>query len=92
MALEAVREHWLFNELFREPVGGWLGWGFFTVAIVWVAYEAFLGDIWRVPLIVIPLAEVYPKGDPKTAGYLRLVGLAYMVLVGISLILLFYIG
>lgn len=92
MALEAVREHWLLSELFREPVGGWLGWGILTVAIVWAAYEGFLGDFWKVPMIVIPLAEVYPKGDPKTAGYLRLIGLVYLVLIGIFLVLFLFIG
>jgi|GEM_PF-5692427 len=86
ISLDAVQDHWLVREMFREPVGGWLGWGVLTVAVVSIAYESYLGNLWLIPLVVIPLAEVYPAGDPETAGWLRLAGVCYMVLAGIGLV------
>lgn len=91
MTLEAVQDHWLFSELFREPEGGWLGWGIFAAAIVWIAYEVFIGNFWMIPLIAIPLAEVYPTGDAETAGLLRFIGVAYMVIFGLYLALILFI-
>lgn len=91
MTLDAVQEHWLFSEFFREPEGGWLGWGIFAAAIVLIAYQVFIGNFWMIPLIAIPLAEVYPTGDAETAGLLRLIGVVYIVIFGLYLVLTLFI-
>lgn len=91
MALETFQEHWLFAELFREPEGGWLGWGILAVAIVWIAYEGFVGNFWTIPMIVFPLAEVFPKGDAETAGLLRLAGVLYLFVFGINVVVTSFI-
>lgn len=92
MSLQAFQEHWLFGELFREPEGGWLGWGVLALGIIFIAYESYIGNFWMIPLIVFPLAEVFPEGDAETAGLLRLVGVLYLFIYAITVIVTSFIA
>lgn len=87
IASTVLQNHWLFENLFREPTGGKTSWGILIVVVVWTISEALVGNYWLIPLVIFPLAEVYPHADAETAGLLRFTGLCYLILLGVFLVL-----